>query len=569
MRSKRPTWAYSEMKFNTTLESWVYPTDDAQSEYSIFTKHVGYSNGGYAFTLKKVGDTLRATFNMQADNNGNTQDGRAGIRGAYSSTAVPLKEWSHVAVTFDTSGPDGDPNDLSVGRIRIYVDGEDVTTSDASGNNMQPGTGETSIFAYSENSPWNDEVGYNGTWCAGEFSVGGFYGWQNAFIGRLDEAKVWNITKDAAYFSPMDTASPPRIDEVKGIIGGDQLQVTFSEGVYANIGATGNLEAADFALTDTDDGRTVISVSHTADSATATLTLSSALDGSDDIDVDTLAAAASAIYDEYGSASVSPGVTITMLSAGTVSEALFELNEPAGSTYTLDQNQVLFGSVSDPAESFTGDEQYLHGDGVDNYILFTNGTTSLQASRTMTLEARVKPTGIGVDNYVKRVLARDNGGANYQMSVWRNPSWENYNPPDNVASIAFWVKMVDSHDGNSWKPVLTDYTNFPIVSDHWYQIRIVWNSDKASGIPGDIYVDDQGTDGLDTGENWAGYANATDSTQSQLTSEQYMVTGDEIAISNGNFAIGCNVNNNANNVFAGEIDWVSWKSNADYTGVSE
>ena len=82
-----------------------------------------------------------------------------------------------------------------------------------------------------------------------------------------------------------------------------------------------------------------------------------------------------------------------------------------------------------------------------------------------------------------------------------------------------------------------------------------------------MYVDDEGTDGLGLGENWLGYANATDSNQSQLTSDRYLVAGDEITTSDGEFTIGCNVNNNANNVFEGEIDWIRWQAIADYTGV--
>ncbi len=225
------TWKYTEMKYNTTLEAWVYPTEDTASDYTIFSKHTGTANGGYLFNLRKVNGSLRASFQTQIDNNGFAQAGMAGLRGAYSAIAIPLNQWSHVAVTFDNTGVDRDDLDPSVGRVRIYVNGEDVTTSDSSGDYMQPGVGETSMYAYSENSPWNEAICYEGHWCASEFSIGGFYAWQNEFIGRLDEARVWNITKDTGYFAPIDATTGPYISEITGTIGSDQLTLTFSEGM--------------------------------------------------------------------------------------------------------------------------------------------------------------------------------------------------------------------------------------------------------------------------------------------------------------------------------------------------
>ena len=46
--------------------------------------------------------------------------------------------------------------------------------------------------------------------------------------------------------------------------------------------------------------------------------------------------------------------------------------------------------------------------------------------------------------------------------------------------------------GAACNPHLTDYNICPIVSDHWYQVKIVCDSSKVGGIPGSIYVDDQG-----------------------------------------------------------------------------
>ncbi len=37
----------------------------------------------------------------------------------------------------------------------------------------------------------------------------------------------------------------------------------------------------------------------------------------------------------------------------------------------------------------------------------------------------------------------------------------------------------------------------------------------------------------------------------------------------GNYAIGVNVNKNANNLFLGLIDWISWKPTVDYSGLDD
>ncbi|MBI4516036.1 MAG: hypothetical protein HY699_09510 [Deltaproteobacteria bacterium] len=558
---KHGTWKYTEMKYATTLEAWVNPNDDSKSEYTIFRKHTGYDSGGYGFSLKQVGATLRAAFNMQADNNGFAQGGAAGVRGAYSAVAVPLNRWTHVAAVFDGAGPDRNPADPRVGRVRIYVDGEDVTTSDATGNSMQPEAGETSIFAYSENSPWNQTICYQAQWCASEFAVGGFDWEATNFLGMIDEAKVWNVSKDAGYFAAVDAQSAPRISTVTGMYGSDELEVLFSEGVYATTG--GSLQPDDFTLTDLDDGRTIVGVSHGAGAGRATVRLSAPLDTANDAGVDALAPASTSVFDEYDNAAATDAVTITVAGGCPSGETSFQFDEPAATAAIVDQQQVLFGAVNDPAQTLSGDGYYT-GDGVNNYVDFEYNPTCLQASTSMTIEARIKPTGLaGTAQYVKRVFARD-GGGNYQMSVWRNNSWAGgtFNAPSGTAAIAFWVSPVDAHGGSAWKPVLTDYVACPIVSDHWYRVKAVWSSNKPGGVPGqffvpaDIYVDDEGTDGSGTGESWSGSANCTNSSQSYSSDISKLYTGDQIKTADGAFTIGANVTNHANNVFQGLIDWI-------------
>ncbi len=138
-----------------------------------------------------------------------------------------------------------------MGRIRIYVNGDDVTTSspDVSSCYAQPGEDEDYMTPWSdmnekaaanggqyENSDVADDYNppgnpcANGDWCASPLSIGGL-NWSdtnNNFIGGLDEVKVWNITKDAAYF---DSWISPSIVKVSGAVGCNELRATMSEGV--------------------------------------------------------------------------------------------------------------------------------------------------------------------------------------------------------------------------------------------------------------------------------------------------------------------------------------------------
>ncbi len=562
---KHGTWKYTEMKYNTTLEAWVNPSDGSNSEQIIFTKHVHYNDGGYRLSLKKMNGGLALVFYI------NVNGDSSGVRGAYSAVNVPLNKWSHVAAVFDTAGPDRNPLDPSVGRIRLYVNGEDVTTSDSSGSLMQPGAGEDYIYPYSEHSPAEQAMCYNGTWCASAFSVGGVMwgsGYRSGFIGMLDEAKVWNVSKPLSYFQAIDGAAAPRITSVSGAIGSTQLIVSFSEGVYATNG--GALQASDFSYTN-GTGTTVIAVDHTAGSSRATLTLSSPLSLADDIGTGLVQVTG---LDEYGNPSENNAITVAAGGGCPSGQVTFALNEAAGSSYVLDSQGYIAGLVANPAAALPGDG-LLHADAA-NYVTFDNNVDCLLANRAQTIEMRIKPTGIGIDPYIKRILAKDTGN-NYQVSVWRgNPAvFPAFTPPSGVASIALWVKPEDNHGEKAWKPVLTDYAQYPIQSDHWYRVKVVWNSDKAGGTPGahfvpaDIFIDDEGTDGNGAGEAWTGYRNATNAAQSYLPSNQQFYTGDTITSVSGPFAIGVHVNNNANLRFNGLIDWITWQGSADYSGVDD
>lgn len=578
------TWKYTEMKYNTTLEAWVNPTETSSTEYSLFTKHVGYANGGYGLSLKKIDGTWRTVLNV------NMEGTSTAIRGAYGSVPVPAGRWTHVAASFDASGPARDPADPSAGRVRVWVNGEDVTWSSPFGVNAQPGSGETTIYPFSRNAADGNLVGYDnpGTperenWCASEFSVGGF-DWQPGFVGSIDQAKVWNVTKPAPYFAAVDQASPPRVAIVEGAPTSDTLAVRLSEGVWSNPGGSGALAGSDFVLADADNGRTITGVSHTAGNATATVTLSSALDTSNDLNVDTVRFAAGAVYDEYDNPGETVVATVAPFSGSPAGDVVFDLNEAPGSAYVSDSQGVVWGGVIG-AGAMTGSS--FSGDGASRYVDFQNNSRALLAETTMTVAARIKPTGLAgaTGSYVRRVVSRSTGTGDWQMSVWRIPAsvnatdWGEYTPPPGVASIALWVRVADTNGGDAWKPVLTESEQptsaggYPIVSDHWYRVRAVWNTYKPGGTPGqpfvpaNIYIDDEGTDGAGAGELWSGYVDATDADQSQFKSHKKLYTNDRMLAEEGAFRIGANTPG-AGNYFEGLIDWVIWKPTADYGGMA-
>lgn len=575
------TWKFSEMKYNMTLESWVYPTAATEEENFLFAKHT-YTDGGYVFMLRRVEGTLRAALMVSATGGGPTWGENSwdaedcnGLRGAFSSVSVPLDRWTHVAATFDSALADRDPEDPSVGRIRIYVNGEDVTISsaDVSSCYAQPGAGEDTIFPYSDHSPDNEEICYVGHWCGSALALGGVMwgsGSRHGLTGRMDEAKIWNVTKTAEFFEAMDEASAPRLESALGKVGEDLLLVTFSEGVWGAGG--GALDKNDLVYTDVGGARTIQGLTHNAGDAVCTVKLSAPLEPLGDLGEDLLSAATDSIYDEYDAAAGTQPILVWGESTCPAGETIFSFDEPAGATHVTDEAGLLAGAVFDPSDSLTGDGMYA-GDAVNNHILFSHASQCLTAQDVMTLEARFKPNVVDHEegSTIQRVFARDDS-KDYQMSVWRSVSenWTpTFQPPQGVASMAFWFPPVDSHDGKNWKPVLTDYDQCPIQAGHWYRVRLVFDSGKQGGMPADFFVDDQGPAGDNQDEAWSGYVNCTDWEQGQLPEESKVFEGDQITTMGGAFAVGANVNKLANHQFAGLIDWVRWAPFADYAGLDD
>ena len=604
----------TEMKYHMTLETWVYPTSDPSDGFDryIITKH-NYWSGGYSLKLKPTGGEYRAALitNMAYGGPTDEWDGEIcnGLRGAYSSVAIPLNQWTHVATTFDTDKPDGDPGDLSVGRIRIYVNGEDVTTSNSAGEGecwAQPQAGEywmTSMGEINQMYPGRCD------WCGTALSVGGI-NWSEPnenFIGRLDEVMIWNSTKDASYF---DGRVAPVL--MKAFYAGDSIIVAFNEGVYGT-GPGGALHALDFTIADCG-GREIVSVEHTPGEATATLTLDSEMDLTD-VGVCTVAAAASTITDGLGSAYAEAiPVVISLSDECPTGEIGVELDEDVASPYVFDEQYKLVGRVNNPVISLPGDG-YFHGDENEaTYIDLDNNDTCMKEANALTIEARVKPSVVDLDFFdgdgdgidddddpdeiglrnstQQRVFERKKA---IQFIIFRG-NWVGDGVVERAGkarvNVKYFVDSASRHDcphphwpddpyegaDSRWHELSSDMEQYPIVAEHWYRIRVVFNSDKSgipgsSGIPVDIFADDQGTDGLDTDQLWDGFINIA--MLDVPTCKFGGLPGDFIALEDGYSCIGDNLNHSDipgdtnNTLFKGLIDWVTWKPVADYSGVDD
>ena len=154
---------------------------------------------------------------------------------------------------------------------------------------------------------------------------------------------------------------PPAINGVYGQVGSDILVVDYLESVYTNTGATGDLLASDFSLVDADNGRVITGVTHSAGDDIAFITLSSALDATDEIGVDTLAAAtATSIYDAWDNATPTTPVVVT---SETVLPVAGGLNPANGATDVAVDKTLTFYLQDDGAGiDFTGFSITLSGD---------------------------------------------------------------------------------------------------------------------------------------------------------------------------------------------------------------
>jgi hypothetical protein len=483
----------------------------------------------------------------------------------------------------------------------------------------------------------------------------------------------------------------PSITKVEGAVGYDQVLVSFTEGVYTGSGRSGALVPADFSYGNNFVGGAtgIDSVSHTAGNSTAIITLNSTLDANDK-DTDTIAAVGSEIFNSADNPAGTAAVAIaandcTAWGASFPIEnvpqyADWPANPPADGEIE-DETGLLSGTVYTPTIAFPNvDNDWFTGDeGQGTGIRVWNDDICLISPRAFTIEARVKPTRVdnGTTNEFNRIFERrrtylvtiintDYRGndipqymdkasieVKYRVGSRHNcphPQW----PTDPEDRISVWTHQISSS--------IEDY---PLYNDHWYLIRVVFNSDKAdlaveitgshngidnqailtdstkswapdaligkivynitdgssgtitdndettvttaallggiegdwdswddyeisiidgsNGTPVDIFIDDQGTDGLNNpnptpgdptlnpdDEQWPGYANASQKINESSSCRWGALPGEynsDTGIDN-NSSIGTNWNNSAQR-FDGQIDWVTWQPVADYWGVTD
>jgi hypothetical protein len=130
---------------NVTLEAWVYPTKSS-GNMTIVDK----GNYNYLFNIKPNGQSGLGLYN-------------AGWGWIYSSGTVPLNQWSHVAVVFQT-GTNG---------VKFYLNGTLLSQHTATGAL----TTNAGAFAIGKQAPGTCDC--------------------NFFEGKIDEVRVWSVARTA------------------------------------------------------------------------------------------------------------------------------------------------------------------------------------------------------------------------------------------------------------------------------------------------------------------------------------------------------------------------------------
>jgi hypothetical protein len=274
-------------------------------------------------------------------------------------------------------------------------------------------------------------------------------------------------------------------------------------------------------------------------------------------------------------------------------------NEPVYAPTTADDTGLLTGTVGNPTFSFPdADNDWFNGAEDEVTYINIDNTACFNSPRALTVEARVKPTNVdkgdggGVEtNTFNRIFERRR---TFQVTIL-NTDYRGDDVPyrANKASIEVKYRVenvyapgsrhtcpnpqwpADPYTGNDARmhQISSDIEQFPIVNDHWYLIKVVFNSDKSdmvstNGTPVDIFIDDQGEDGNGLNENWAGNKNATKTINQSSSCKWGALPGDIINNSVDSSHIGSNWSNSAQ-FFEGQIDWVTWKPVADYSGVDD
>jgi predicted CXXCH cytochrome family protein len=412
---------------------------------------------------------------------------------------------------------------------------------------------------------------------------------------------------------PVAIDGPPPVAKEKAAFEGDQIYLRFTEGVWGT-GAGGSIAVTDLALSDCS-GRSIINVDHVAGEASAIITLDGPLTLAD-VGVCWVLAASNSIHDAYGNYVGAQSILLSLSDkcpqGGPNGEVYLNLNEGVATPYSFDDEYRLVGTVGNPAISFPGSGKFQGDEDQATYIDFDNNDSCLQEADTITMETRVfmdvvdldyfdgdgdgvddddDPDEVGLRNSTQqRVFERYKS---VQFTIFRG-NWAG----DGVAARAGKARVIlkyrvdaasrhtcpdphfpdDPYVGDSawWHQVATDIDQWPIVQGHWYRIRIVYNSFKTY-TPIDIWMDDQGTDGNDTGELWSGFVNAARPDPVDNGGCRWgPIAGETIDVTSAGFsAIGDNLNHTDvpgdtnNTLFKGKIDWFIWKPIADYDGVDD
>ncbi len=383
----------------------------------------------------------------------------------------------------------------------------------------------------------------------------------------------------------------PEIDYVQGTLEDNQLYVGFTEGVWTNSDASGSLEPGDFLLTDVgdDNPREILGVTHTAGDSEAILTLSAPLITAD-AGTDLLATTGISAWNSVGDSAGPWPNEITLCPP----DFYVEFDEAAGSSSVTESYGVMSGTVNNPSFTMQGDG-YFHGDKTEEaYVDFDSDTTCLAEANYITIDAVFFTDDVDtdydgpgdlwpdIDSTFHRIFERKRSIK--ATILHANYRGDNIDDRANKASIEvkyyvdtdsrhtcphdYWPDDTYEGDDSRWHQISTDIDTYPIQNYHWYQMRVVFSSDKLTA-PVDIFLEDLGTDGAGADQAWSGFRNASQSIQDSSTCQWGALPGDYIVLEDQATYIGTNPSHNADFMFAGLIDWIQWRSEADYDGLDD
>ncbi len=288
---------------------------------------------------------------------------------------------------------------------------------------------------------------------------------------------VWNATLDhlcndchggcgfdQLYLRTPFDSTPPEIEDVYGRVGSSILSVWFSEGVYTNTGALGDLTAADFSLTDLDNARSIAGISHNAGEAFALLTLSAPLDSSDDLDTDTLGAATvSSIYDDADNPMDTSPETIE--GDGVPPSISDETPANATTDVAIDGDVAFTLSDSDAGVDWTTFSIQLSGDkGYSQTYTDSDVAVVSQTGNPAAYAVTVNPSvDFGTGEIITVTVDVDDlVGNSMSSAVWSfttvaagTPQTVTLHPSDVASAGGFsvsggtWPDVLDTHDGDT------------------------------------------------------------------------------------------------------------------------